>query len=427
MKKILGLIAAVIVLDAILGVGVVRMGWRPFLHFASTVEVRAGERLARRHDYVAAIGRYDGALRWDPHNVKAYAARSHAWTYLGRYDAAIDDGDRAVQIDPKSGDGYGARGWAREWKGDEEGAQADFDRAIALSPGVAAFYSHRGYVRGRQKEWDGALQDLDQALKIDPQMASGYHDRAWVKLNRGDAAGALDDENAAVEFRPHVAAYYLRRAELHLRLNDADSALTDAKAALDIDPHSLEGLYWQAVSQRRLGNVQDSISSLNQALQINPGFSDGFFERGISKYVAGDTAGAEMDLKASRGNNLDRPYAELWLWILAVQQGARENADRVLGDYLTDARTLRDGTSPEKLGDLLLGRVTPDALANSLDLAQSAAKQKDELCQVWFFAGKVALLGGDRATARADFQKAVAAGAFDIVEGSEAKRELAKL
>lgn len=427
MKKILLLIAAVIVLDVVLGIIVVGLAWRPFIHLGSIIEVRSGQRLAFRHDYIDAVSRYDHALALDPKNVAAYTARSYAWTHLGRYDAAIADGDQAIQIDPMNGAAYGARGWAREWKGDEEGAHADYDQAIARSPNVAIYYAHRGWIRGRQLEWDGALKDLDHALELSPHMASAYYDRAWVKFKRGDLAGALQDENAAVEFGPHEAEYYLRRADLHLRVNDSDGALSDAKAALDIEPQSTVALYWQAVAQRRLGDVKDSVDSFNQLLQINPNFSGALFERGMSKYLAGDRAGAEADLKAARASGVDRPFVELWLYIFAREDGGKAEGDRVLSDYLVDARTIKDGTWPEHLGDLLLGRVTPDALAGSLDLAQPANVQKDELCELWFYAGRVALFNGDKATARADFQRSIDAGTNDILESSEARRELAKL
>jgi lipoprotein NlpI len=427
MKKILLLIAAVIILDFILGIIVIGLAWRPVIHFGSIVEVRSGQRMASRHDYIGAIGRYDHALLLDSKNAEAYTARAYAWTYLGRYDAAIADGDQAIQIDPKSGAAYGARGWAREWKGDEDGAHADYNQAIALSPNVAAYYAHRGWVRGRQREWDGALKDLDQALELDPRMASGYHDRAWVKFKQDDLAGALQDENSAVEFGPHQVDYYLRRADLHLRMNDADEALSDARSALDLQPQSTVALYWQAVAQRRLGDMKDSIDSFNQLLQLNPNFSGALFERGMSKYIAGDLAGAEADLKAARASGVDRPFVELWLWIFSCEQGGKADGDQVLSDYLVDARIIKDGTWPEKLGDLMLGRVTPDALAGSLDLAESKSVQEDRLCQLWFFAGKVALLNGDHTTARADFQKAVDTGVGNIIESSEARRELAKL
>jgi tetratricopeptide (TPR) repeat protein len=427
MKKILILVAAIVLLDVVALVVLGSFAWRPLVHFVAMSEVRVGKLRNGRSDFTGGIECFDRALAMDPNNVDAYVGRAYSNAYLGRYDDAIADGDHAISIDAASGNAYGARAWAKEWKGDLDGAHADYDQAIKLSPNQASFYAHRGAVRDRQKEHEGALKDLDHALELNPSLAFAYHDRATFKYRKGDTVGAIQDEDSAVEFAPRKIDYLLRRANYHLRTNDLEDAAADVSSAQNLQPGSASAYYLRAVIQRRQGNTQDALKSLDQALQIDPSIEGGYFERGIVKYVAGDLKGAEADFRLARANAADRPHAEIWLWIITSEQGSGDEANRVLGDYLTDARNIKDGTWTEKLGDLVLGRLQPDALAASIDLGQNESLRKDEICEVWFFAGKMELLKNDRVTARTDFQTAVATGAADILEFSESQRELAKL
>jgi tetratricopeptide (TPR) repeat protein len=427
MKKILFVVATLVVLDFVALLLMVFFVWHPLLQMGSRALVLGGDRLAHRHQYAAAIVQYDQALRLDPQDAQAYVERSYAHTYLGQVDAAIADSESALALHDPSGAAYGARGWAREWKGDWDGAHADYDVAIKDNPNVAGYYAHRGWARFRQHENDGAMTDLNQALHLAPHLSFAYHDRAWLKFMNDDLPGALEDEDAAIEFSPHDAEYYLRRADFRLRSDDADGALADTQQALELQPQSWEGLYRKAIALRRLGNTADSVIALDQLLQLCPNYSGALFERAMARYAAGDLTAALADLKANRVNERDRPATELWLWVVNTEEGAKSDADRELEDYLKEARDVQDGTWPEQLGDMLLGRTSPETLAALPEFAKNGRKQREELCNLWFFAAKAALARGDKATAKTDFQKALATRAADIVAFNEARRELAAM
>ena len=100
----------------------------------------------------------------------------------------------------------------------------------------------------------------------------------------------------------------------------------------------------RAVAWRRLGDTADSVIALDEVLQINPNYAGVLFERAMSRYVAGDLTAALTDLKVNRVNERDRPQTELWIWIVQAEQGAKADADRELGDYLAQARDVKDGT-----------------------------------------------------------------------------------
>ncbi len=427
MKKVLLVVALILVLDAVAVVLAFTFCWHPLLRLVATGMVRRGNVLEHQHSYADAMAQYNRALQFDPANVHAYVGRAYAHVSLGEWDAALADADRAIALDPQSGAAHGARGWVHESKGDWDGAHADYDKAIECQPNGAVFYAHRGWVRFHQHEPDGAMRDLDQALKLAPHLALGYHERAWLKMENDDLPGALEDEDAAVEFAPRNAACYLRRADFRLQADDTDGALADAKEALTLEPRSAEGLYWEAVALRRNGDPAGSVLALDQILQINPAFPGVLFERAMARYVAGDLAAAASDFCASRKDGATRARAELWLWIVTAESGAKDEANRVLDDYLAETRDVQGNTWPERLGDLLLGRTTATVLTGLPDLNKIGKEQRDRLCELWFYAAKVALLQGDKAGAKNDLKAAVDTKAADIVEYSEAKRELAGL
>jgi lipoprotein NlpI len=257
-------------------------------------------------------------------------------------------------------------------------------------------------------------------------MAFAYHDRATVRFMQDDLPGALEDEDSAIEFSPRDAVYYERRADFRLRSNDPDGAMDDAEAALGLQPLAPQALYEKGVALRRQGKAADSVATLDQLLQLNPRYPGALFERAMAKYVKGDFSGTEADLKANRVHTIERPYTELWLWIVATEQGEAD-ADRELEAYLTDARNLAPDTWQEKLGDMVLGRTTPDVLAASLEIGPNNRENREHRCELWFLAGKMALVHGDKATAKVDFQKAVATHTADTVEFCEAQRDLTKL
>ena len=88
---------------------------------------------------------------------------------------------------------------------------------------------------------------------------------------------------------------------------------------------------------------------------------------------------------------------------------------------------MKDGTWPEKMGDVLLGRTTPEAALSAIDPKLPARVQGSDVCDIWFFASQAALANGDQATAKSDLQKAAATHAVWAFNYFEATRQLAAM
>jgi lipoprotein NlpI len=427
MKKVLFIVAAVLVLDVIASVALLLLAWHPIVRFGSNRLVWEGRRMVTLHQYNPAVALYSEAIKLDPGNAEAYVRRAYARTALKDYAGAVADCDQAIGLSPRYALAYARRGLAKEWNHDFPGALSDFDRAIELDPSWAFYYEERGWVRTNQNEPDGAIKDFDRAIEIDPKMAVAYYHRAYIERKRGDLTDADRDEDSAIDLAPKIAAYYVDRAQLRIMEDNLDAARSDADEAIQLQPTDARARYWRGIVLRRQGKMKDAIASFDQVLKLDPQYPGAMFERGAARYGDGDLQGAASDIGSSRLDAKDGPYAELWVWMISCEQGRKQEADRQLTAYLAAARKTKDGTWPEKLGDLLLGRITPEALATQIDPTRTDRQQKDDLCQNWYYAGKAALVRGDKAAARRCFTEAVATKAHEHLEFSEAQRELARL
>jgi len=425
--KVLHVVAALLVFYCVVACALVIFFWHSLLHTAANAVATAGNLQSARGNYTQAEDLFDQALWIDPNNTEAYIGRSLEEVIQRKPKEALADAEQAVKLEPKVSKTYATRGIAREASRDLEGAHKDYDEAILLRPNYASYYEPRGRIRFLQGEIDGALADENQAIDLNPRLASAFSARAEVEVWKGDREGAGGDYDQAIELAPTKLKYYEDRAQFRTESDDLSGGLDDVQHVLQAKPDDFKALYLQGIVQRRLSDFPASLQSLTRALDLYPHSGSTFLERGFTKYAAGDRAGAQADFESSRQTEAERPYGELWLWIVGCENGQKADADKRLSDFFDGARGTKAGQWPAKLADLVLGRRTPDELAQTVDPTESDRLKKPAICQVWYYAGKAALLAGDKVTAKADFQKSVATGVYSRVESSEAKRELSKL
>lgn len=140
----------------------------------------AGRVQAALHNYAAAVGFYDEAIRLGRREPTFYVARAEAHIHLNRPRSAWADYDQALEIKlPRASDRYYAflgRGYAALLLADYAGAIADFDRALAIDPHAINALLWRGYAREQGGQASLALDDYERAVTVDP------NDR-WARAN----------------------------------------------------------------------------------------------------------------------------------------------------------------------------------------------------------------------------------------------------
>ena len=107
---------------------------------------------------------YDEAIRLNPRDATALAARGNAYLSKAEYDHAIADYDAAIRIDAGLALAYNDRGFGYIFKGEYDKAIADFDQAIRLKTDFVNPRAGRGYALHKRGDADAALADLNAAI-----------------------------------------------------------------------------------------------------------------------------------------------------------------------------------------------------------------------------------------------------------------------
>jgi len=126
--------------------------------------LKRGEDLAAAHEYDAAIGEYNTAIRLRPDYAEAYNDRGHSYHWKGgNGDRAIADFTRAIELRPNYPTAYNNRGVVYMAGGQAAKAIAEFDRALALNPNLRNAYVNRGNAQLRLLHVGAALDDFHRA------------------------------------------------------------------------------------------------------------------------------------------------------------------------------------------------------------------------------------------------------------------------
>lgn len=137
-----------------------------------------------RENNIEARRMYEGTLRSDPDDARAYAAISRTHCLDWRYswtdsperalESAYQFANQAVLIDPSDARGYGELGFVNLYRKEHDACLTAFERAVALNPNDADILSHMADAlahMGRSKE---AIDLLGRAFRLNPFFPDQY-------------------------------------------------------------------------------------------------------------------------------------------------------------------------------------------------------------------------------------------------------------
>jgi tetratricopeptide (TPR) repeat protein len=399
------------------------------------VQLAAAQMLLQAGEFQDARARAERALLIDPSSADAHIVRGRASAGMRDFEDALATFEEGLGLNPDRSDLYVNLGLLRRAQGDPEKAEASFRQAIVVAPklvsarlALADFY----WSGGRTADAEAALGD---ALEIDPNhrlanrglamlyLTTGRPERAEAPLRRvaestqdpqsqlvladyyltvrryADAAPILDALSQRAETRIEAATrraavenYLGRRANAYAILEEVLSAqprnaealvskgrllladrnfteaLTVAQSAVEANAQSAEAHALHGAVHAALIRLDEADSAFNEALRLSPGSLDALI--GL----------AELNVVRRRYD------AGVQLAEEAVRAGPGSAAARLI---LARALTAR--------GDLPRART---ALQPLLDQAADVAAVQSLL-------GQIELKAGNRAAARAAFDRAL--------------------
>lgn len=198
-------------------------------------------------------------------------------------------------------------------------------------------------------------------------------------------------EDTAV-LAPSLAAAFLNCGVDRLHRGETDAAVSDFAEAIKIDPNLARAWCLRGYARLIQRNYENACSDLSRAISV--GLSDTHEDNAwLRLWVAlartNQLARATGDLNAHFARRIDPPPAP---WSLRIASFLGDSVPE--GEFLAEVDGPAPHASPEKA------------------------------CEAWYFAGQKRLANGDRAGARAAFEKAVGSGAKGISAWSASRSEL---
>jgi lipoprotein NlpI len=230
----------------------------------------------------------------------------------------------------------------------------------------------------------GSLLFAAAVLAANPAAADNAQDRAWKDCEQ--------------------------RTDLDLRIVGCTKVLADGD---DEDADRAVAFNNRGNAQADRGDYARAIADYTEAAKLDPDYTWAYANRGRAYLFTGALAKARADFEQAVKLDADSAYLALWLDIANRRNGAPSRLKAAAENLDMDAW-------PGTVVRLYLGELTPAQ-------ALAAAKTPDQVCEVNFYSGELALARKDRDGALRLFQTASSTCAAGLIEGMAAKAEIKAL
>jgi tetratricopeptide (TPR) repeat protein len=265
--------------------------------------------------------------------------------------------------------------------GKTEEALVQLREAVAAEPGNGRARHGLGSILNALGHYPEALRHAEAAVAAEPDNGRFRYGLGVVLAEHGRFAEAVDNFDKALAAHPDLTYAWLERGAARLALGDGAGATSDWAKARETAPTLIWTQWYPATSDFLAGRYEAAAAAFEKVAKAEPGFAP----------------------------------APVWAHIARRRAGGR-------ADVLNSAT--RDWPAP--VLDHFAGGISGERL---LALAAEDKKSGDarRLGEAHFFMGQKALIDGDRASAKAHFQRAIAVDAPRHVWKLAAERELARL
>jgi tetratricopeptide (TPR) repeat protein len=359
----------------------------------SSAEARAlyleGRDLVERLKATEGHLKTDQAVKKDPHFALGWLQWANtsgtAAEFQSGLDKAVANASHASEAEQKFI--RAAEAGARSRPADQEKLLAELAKQFPNDPRI---HAQIGLVAFGRQDYDGAIKSLSRAVEIDPKFTLPYNQLGYAYRAQGKNAEAEKTFKKYAELLPDDPNPHDSYAELLMRLGKFDESIGEYKKALQIDPYFLSAYVGIANNQVFAGKGDDARATLKQMLA--KARNDG--EKRLTWFWMSETYAHE----------------ERWTDALKCMEEEKKIAD-ASGDLISASQDVNF------MGNLLLGAGKPAEAAQKfeesiklVDRSKASEATKEAAHRNHLFdMGRVAVLKGDLAAARAASTKYTAA------------------
>jgi tetratricopeptide (TPR) repeat protein len=331
----------------------------------------------------------DQAVKKDPHFALAWLQWANtsgtAQEFQSGLDKAVANASHASEAEQKFI--HAAEAGARSRPADQERLLGELARQFPNDPRI---HAQIGLVAFGRQDYDGAIKSLSRAVELDPKFTPPYNQLGYAYRAQGKNAEAEKTFKKYAELLPDDPNPHDSYAELLMRLGRFDESIAEYKKALQIDPYFLSAYVGITNNQIFAGKGDEARATLKQML--TKARTDG--EKRQVWFWMSET------------------YAHEERWPEAIKSVEEEKkvAD-ASGDLISASQDVNF------IGNLLLGAGKPAEAAQKfeeslkmIDRSKASEATKEAAHRNHLFdMGRVAVLKGDLASARATSTKYAAA------------------
>jgi lipoprotein NlpI len=255
----------------------------------------------------------------------------------------------------------------------------------------------------------GATKDISEAIK-------------WYQK-------AYDQNYPNMQFP--LASAYAKRGFQEAINGDLDGALVDLNKVIEIKPDFTETYAVRGFVKHIKGDFGGAMADFNKDIEMNPKDALVYCARGLLNYDSHKFSDALTDLRKGCEFGLDvtnRDNSHNYIWLIRARLGETDDATKELQTYWNR----RESGTPDdwlyKISSFLTGRLAEPDFFKAAENKDSKT-DKEQHCEVYFYAASKRLIEGDKTTATNYFKKSVATGCnpFDVDEIISAAEELKSL
>jgi predicted TPR repeat methyltransferase len=293
----------------------------------------AGNEQFERHDYEAAAGFFEQALRHAPGRPSVLMNLGVSCVQLGRFERADECLRQALAADANQCNAWVAWGITQMALGNWPQALNCHEQARALGAGGAQFCLRWGQCLEHEGRLPQALLAFDQALAHAPDLAEAWSQRAHVHRAMGQTTQAIEGYQRALQLGadPELHRYYLAALSPEQPMVNAPAAYVETlfdQYADDFESHLVGQLGYQGHSELLQHLPVDPAARFGQVWDLGCGTGlCGPLIRPRSEHLSGVDLSSAMVVKAQSLGVYDSLHAQD---LVSFLQQATTKSDLVL-------------------------------------------------------------------------------------------------